>query len=167
MNAREFKDLIDLPVVSNADAKDIGHVHQVLFNPRASALFGLVISPTEKERPLLLLPLEGIHTTGKDAVTITSLDVTEPFERNAEAQEISAAGGYLSGMNVMTESGETVGKVDKVTINEDGTVAAYHSTTGLFGSKHDIEPSEVVAGSKDILIISDSARDGAAKNVIG
>jgi len=65
----------------------------------------------------------------------------------------------------MTQSGESVGKVDKVMINEDGTVASYHSTTGFFGTKHDIEPSEVVSGSKEKLIISDSAREGPTRNV--
>jgi len=165
MTTREFKDMLDLPVVSTDPAREIGRVHEVLFNPGANALFGLVVSPTEKEDPLLLVRLKAIRTIGKDAVMITSLVATEPFEQNAEAQEISAAGGYLSGMNIMTESGESIGKVDKVTINEDGTVASYHSTTGLFGSKHDIEPSEVVSGSKDKLIISDSAREGATKTV--
>jgi hypothetical protein len=70
-------------------------------------------------------------------------------------------------MNVMTESGESVGKIDKVTINEDGTVASYHSSTGFFGSKHDIEASEVKSGSKDMLIIADDAREGAVKTVTG
>ena len=165
MATRELKELVGMPVVSNADAREVGHVHEVLFNPEANALFGLVVELTEKEYPLLLLPLDGIRAIGKDAITMESLDVTQPFDENVEAQEISTAGGYLSGMNVMTESGESVGKVDKVTINEDGTVASYHSTTGFFGSKHDIEASEVVAGSKEKLIISDSAREGAARNV--
>jgi sporulation protein YlmC with PRC-barrel domain len=93
--------------------------------------------------------------------------VAEHFENNVQAQEISAAGGYRGGMNVMTESGESVGKIDKVTLKQDGTVASYHSSSGLFGSKHDIEPSEVRSGSKDMLIISDSAREGAIKNVTG
>ncbi len=165
MTIRELKELVGMPVVSNAEAREVGHVREVLFNPGANALFGLVVEPAEEERPLLFLPFGGIRTIGKDAITITTLDVTQPFEQNPEAQEISAAGGYLSGMNVMTESGESVGKVDKVTINEDGTVASYHSTTGFFGSKHDIEPSEVVGGSKEKLIISDSAREGAARSV--
>ena len=68
-------------------------------------------------------------------------------------------------MKVMTESGESVGKIDKVTINDDGTVASYHSTSGLFGSKHDIEPSEVKSGSEDIIVIADDAREGAVKSV--
>ncbi len=151
--------------MSNAEARGVGKVHGVLFDPSASALYGLVITPIEKDGVLLFLPLKGIHTIGKDAVTISDLDVTEPFEENTEAQKISSAGGYLNGMNVMTESGETIGKVNKVTINEDGTVASYHSTTGFLGTQHDIEPSEVLAGSKDILIISDTAREGATKNV--
>lgn len=165
MTTREFKELLNLPVVSNAEARGVGKVHGVLFDPSANALYGLVVTPSEKDAAQLFLPLRGIHTIGKDAVTISGLEATEPFEQNTEAQKISAAGGYLNGMNVMTESGETIGKVNKVTINEDGTVASYYSTTGFLGTKHEIEASEVLAGSKDILIISDDAREGAAKNV--
>jgi uncharacterized protein YrrD len=163
----EFKDLLKLPVVSNAAAREIGKVEEVLFNPGANALFGVVVSPAEKDGPMLLIPLRGIRSIGKDAITIESLNVAEPFADSVQAQEISAAGGYHSGMNVMTQSGEAVGKVDKVTLKEDGTVASYHSTTGFFGSKHDIEPSEVKSGSKDMIIISDSAREGAVKSVTG
>jgi uncharacterized protein YrrD len=161
----ELKDLLDLPVVSNTEAREIGRVKEVLFNPGANALCGLVVSPNEQDVPLLLLPLRGIRSIGKDAITVESVNVAEPFEENLQAQEISAAGGYRDGMNVMTESGESVGKIDRVSINEDGTVASYHSSSGFFGSKHDIEPSEVKSGSKDMIIIFDSAREGAVKNV--
>jgi uncharacterized protein YrrD len=161
----EFKDLLDLPVVSNTEAREIGRVKEVLFNPGANALCGLVVSPNEQDVPLLLLPLRGIRSIGKDAITVEGVNVAQPFEENLQAQEISAAGGYRDGMNVMTESGESVGKIDRVRIKEDGTVASYHSSSGFFGSKHDIEPSEVKSGSKDMIIIFDSAREGAVKNV--
>jgi len=167
MTTMELNDLIGVPVVSNAAAKKIGRVKEVLFNPRANALFGLVVSSEEKDSPVLLIPLRGIRSIGKDAITVESMNVAEHFEENTQAQEISAAGGYHSGMKVMTESGESVGKIDKVTIKEDGTVAFYHSSSGLFGSKHEIEPSEVKSGSEDMIIISDSAREGAVKNVTG
>lgn len=165
MTTYEFSDLKGLAVVSNAAAREIGKVEEVLFNPAANALFGLVVSPSEKDGPPLLIPLRGIRSIGKDAITVESMNVAERFEDNVQAHEISAAGGYRGGMKVMTQSGETIGKIDKVTLNEDGTVASYHSTTGLFGTKHDIEPSEVTSGSKDMLIISDGAREGAVKNV--
>jgi uncharacterized protein YrrD len=167
MTTWEFQDLADLPVVSNAAATEIGRVREVLFNPAANALFGFVVSPAEKNGPLLLIPLEGVRSIGKDAITVESLSVTERFEENEQAKEISAAGGYRDGMNVMTESGQSVGKVDKVMINEDGTVASYHSSTGFFGTKHDIETSEVKSSSKEMIIIFDSARDGAVKTVTG
>lgn len=167
MTTWEFKDLLNLPVVSNAAASEIGRVQEVLFNPGAHALFGLVVTPVEKDADLLLIPKRGIRSIGKDAITVDSLTGTEFFKNSARAQEISAAGGYREGMEVMTQSGESVGKVDKVTINEDGTVASYHSTTGFFGSKHDIEPSEVVSSSREKLIISDNAREGAVKTVTG
>ena len=163
----EFKDLVDLPVVVNAEAREMGRVKEVLFNPAANALFGVVVSAPEKDGALSLVPLSGIRSIGKDAITIESQNAAEPFENNLQAQEISAADGYRGGMSVMTESGESVGKIDRVSINDDGTVASYHSSSGLFGSKHDIEPSEVRSGSKDMLIISDDAREGAVKNVTG
>jgi uncharacterized protein YrrD len=165
MTTWEFKDLKDLPVVSNATAREIGRVHEVLFDPAANALFGLVVSQPEKNSPPLFVLLKEIRAIGKDAITVAGLNI-EPFEENVQAKAISAAGGHRDGMNVMTESGESVGKVDKVTLNEDGTVASYHSTTGFFGTKHDIEPSEIVSGSEEKLIISDSAREGAARTVM-
>lgn len=167
MTTWEFKDLKGLPVVSTSAAQEIGRVEEVLFDPSANALFGIVVSPSEKDGPPLLIPLRGIRSIGKDAITVESLSVAERFEDNAQAQEISAADGYRSGMNVMTESGEAVGKIDGVTLDEDGTVASYHSSSGLFGSRHDIEPSQVKSGSKDMLIISDDAREGAVKTVTG
>jgi uncharacterized protein YrrD len=163
----EFKDLIGLAVVANAEAREVGNVEQVLFDPSANALYGLVITPVEEGSAPLLLRLKGIRTIGKDAVTIESMSAIEPLSGSPRAQEIAEAGGYREGMDVMTESGESVGKVDKVTLKDDGTVASYHSTSGFFGSKHDIEPSEVKSGSGDMIIILDSAREGAAKNVAG
>jgi uncharacterized protein YrrD len=167
MTTWEFKDLMNIPVVSNAAAREIGRVKEVLFNPRANALYGLVVTPAEEDGAVLFIPLRGIRSIGRDAITIESLNVAEPFEENVQAQEISMAGGYRSGMGVMTESGVSVGKVDKVTLKDDGTVASYHSASGFLGAKHEIEPSEVKSASKDMLIISDDARDGAVKNVTG
>jgi uncharacterized protein YrrD len=165
MTTWELKDLLKVPVVSNAAAREIGKVHEALFDPGANALFGLVVSPPEKNSPPMLVLLKEIRAIGKDAISVTGQNI-EPFEENTRAKAISAAGGHHSGMNVMTESGESVGKVDKVTLNDDGTVASYHSTTGFFGSKHDIEPSEVISGSEEKLIISDNAREGATRTVL-
>ena len=89
-------------------------------NPGANALFGLVISPEQEGGARLLIPLRGIRSIGKDAITVEGLNVAELFDDNVQAQEISVAGGYRSGMDVMTESGESVGKVDKVTLKETG-----------------------------------------------
>ncbi len=167
MTTWELKDLMHLPVVSNAAATEIGRVEDVLFDPSANALYGLVVAPEAKDGQRLFVPQRGIRSIGKDAITVESMNVAQPYVENVQAQEIAAAGGHREGMSVMTESGETIGKVDKITINEDGTVASYHSSTGFFGSKHEIETSEVKSGSKDMIIISDSAREGAVKNVTG
>jgi uncharacterized protein YrrD len=116
MTTWEFKDLQDLPVVSSAAAREMGRVKEVLFDTGADGLFGLVVSPPEKDGHLLLIPLTGIRSIGKDAVTVDSLTATEYFKNNGRTKEISLAGGNRGGMNVMTESGESVGKIDKMTI---------------------------------------------------
>src|ERR1043166_10291486 len=53
MTTWEFKDLMHVPVVSNSAAREIGRVHEVLFDPSANALFGLVVSPAVKNDPLV------------------------------------------------------------------------------------------------------------------
>jgi uncharacterized protein YrrD len=167
MTSWELNDLKDLPVVSKNDARTLGRIEEVLFNPKANALFGLVVKPEDTAAPALLVTLSAIASIGPDAVTVESHTAAKPFMDNVQAQEISAAGGYRTGMDVMTESGESVGKIDKVSVDEKGAVVSYHSTTGLFGSKHDIEPSEVRSGSEQMLIISNDAHEGAAKTVTG
>ena len=163
----ELKDLQNLPVVSNDTAQRVGRVDDVLFDPARGALFGLVVRPEAKEAQRLLIPLGGIRSIGNDAITIESISDAAPFGDSEEAQEIAADDGHRYGMQVLTESGELIGQIDKVRVKEDGTVASYHSTTGMFGSKHDFDLSEVRSASKDIIVILDSAREGPVKNVAG
>src|SRR6185436_13028562 len=99
MTTYEFDDLKNVPVVSNAEAREIGRVKEALFNPAANALYGLVVTPAEKDGPPLFISLGGIRSIGKDAITIESINVAERFEDNAQAQEISSADGYRRGMN--------------------------------------------------------------------
>jgi sporulation protein YlmC with PRC-barrel domain len=54
MTSWELDDLKNLPVVSKNDAKKLGRVEEVLFNPSANALFGLVVKPEEKDAPVML-----------------------------------------------------------------------------------------------------------------
>src|SRR6186997_3451315 len=102
MTTCEIKDLNRVAVVSNSAAREIGKVHEVLFDPGANALFGIVVAPPEKNSPTLLVLLKDIRAIGKAAISGTR-DNLEAFEENARAKVISAAGGHHDGMNVMTE----------------------------------------------------------------
>jgi hypothetical protein len=83
MTTCEFKDLIDLPVVSKlGSTRDWPRAGSAL-HPSANALFGLVVAPVEKNAPLQLIQVGGPRAIGRDAITVESQDVAEPFADNA------------------------------------------------------------------------------------
>jgi hypothetical protein len=78
------------------------------------------------------------------------------MDANSRAREVtSVSGGHLGGITMMNEAGNVVGKVDKVILNEDLSVAAYHTASGLLGlgSGHDVTPEEVISAGPDAIVV--------------
>jgi uncharacterized protein YrrD len=156
---REAKDLLKKPVIATTSGQQLGEVDQLLFEPGQHALYGMVIKARDGG-PSLLLQREQIRSIGKDAITVEREESTERFDANSTAQHLANTGGHLGGLEVMTEDGEKLGKVDNVMLNEDGTVASYQISSGPLGlgGKRDILPSEVVTAGADAIIIPGEAK---------
>ena len=155
---KEAKDLLKKPVIANETGQQLGEVDQLLFEPGQHTLYGVVIKARDGG-PSLLLQRAQIRSFGKDAITVESISATERFDTNATAQHLANTGGHLGGLEVMTQDGEKLGKVDNVILNDDGTVSSYQISSGLLGmGKRDIPISEVVTAGADALIIPGEAK---------
>jgi len=156
---RDSKDIMNLPVVVLDGGLEVGKVRDLLFEPGKHQLYGLVIDG-KGDRPRMLLRRERISSIGEDAVTITNLSEVGLLESDQTAQSLQKTGGHLAGMSVLTEGGDLVGKIDKVTLRDDGTVASYHTSSGLLGlgGHTDIRPEQVVTAGTDAIIIPGKAK---------
>ena len=151
---KDAKDIVNLPVVVLEGGLEVGKVTDLLFEPGQHRLYGLVIDG-KGDRPTMILPRERIGSIGDHAITISSLDEVSLLESDTAAQRLQKSGGHLRGMSVLTDGGDLIGKVDKVILNDDGTVASYQTSSGLMGmgNRTDIQPNQVVTAGADAIIV--------------
>ena len=151
---KEAKDLVNMPIVSVATGRQIGQVKELLFEPGGHALYGLVLKQPDDER-VLLVRRENVRSFGNDAITIEDEAGAEVFDANDRAREIGLLGGsHLGGMKVMDQDGNEIGEVDKVMLNDDGTINCYRAYSGLLGLSHqDFRPDEIVSAGRDAIIV--------------
>ena len=152
---RDAIELLDLPVISTATGSRLGKVHGLLFEPGQHLLFGFVLDG-EGGSPRLFLNRERIKSIGRDAITVEDDHSPEVFEGNERARDLAVRGGRLTGMKVFTEDGNQIGQIDRVMLNEDGSIDGYHSSSGLLGlgTRRDISPTEIVSAGADAIVIS-------------
>ncbi len=124
-----------LPVVTVRGGEDVAEVRDVIYNPEAGRLVGLTLNKRGffSGRRREVLPAEGIHAIGRDAVMIldeSSLtapedapeDVAHPAtERNVIGNDVLTAGGMSLGVVrdlalLVGSTGEVVGyQIEKPT----------------------------------------------------
>jgi uncharacterized protein YrrD len=155
----DAKQLLNMPVVATETGSEMGSVDQVLFQPGAHQLYGLVVKSREKSDPLRLVRAQNVKSYGDQAVTVTSEEDAVAFESDKTALEIAPASGHLGGRKVLTEQGNEVGKVETVIINGDGSVKAYRTAGGLLGlaSGTEFTPAHVVSVGDDAIIVRDDS----------
>jgi uncharacterized protein YrrD len=114
-------DLIGMPVVTLDEARIIGEVRDVLFDPRESRIAGLTVRGRGLLSPPLLgfLAVESIHSAGNDAVMVPDeaamvRDKKQINERIADQRE-------APGSMVATEDGVELGVVGDFVLEADGS----------------------------------------------
>jgi uncharacterized protein YrrD len=160
MDPRDANELMSMPVVATTAGRELGRVKDVLFDPSAHALLGLMVTAPGVDSTMFL-ERERIKGIGQDAVTVDGESALEPFAQAGRAREVVDSGIHLRGANVLTEGGDSVGKLDKVLVNEDGSVASYQVSKGILGfsSRKEIPPSEVLKIGEDAVIVSNAAAE--------
>jgi len=159
MNGRDANELLSMPVIATTEGKELGRVKDVLFDPDRHALLGLMVSPTTGMDSLKFVDRDQIQAIGDTAITVSGAGVLHEVSSQPRAREVVDSGLHLRGTNVVTETGNSLGTVDKVLIDESGNVASYHASSGLlgFGDKTDIMPQEVISIGEDAIVVMHSA----------
>lgn len=109
-------DLIGMPVMALDEARIIGEVRDVLFDPRQARVVGLTLRGKGLlSSPMLgLLPAEAIRAAGNDAVMVESESVL--LRNDEEVSKRLPERHEAPGTHVVTEDGVEVGVVSDVVL---------------------------------------------------
>jgi uncharacterized protein YrrD len=151
----DAKNLLDMRVIATDTGRQLGVVDELLFEPGRHVLLGLLLK-TEGDRPQLLVTRANVQSFGRDAITVSVESAAEVLDANEHARQLGISGGHLLKIDVLTQNGDKIGSIDRVLLNEDGTINCYRASSGFLGmgAKQDLSPEDVVAASKDSFVVS-------------
>jgi uncharacterized protein YrrD len=152
--ARDVNDVTGMTVVTTEEARDVGTVRDVLFDPKEMAVLALVIAPAGMKDGRMFVEREFVRGFGRDAVTIQSESTMRAFATKGREREFSDGGVRLDGVRVMTERGDNVGKVRKVLVADDCRIVALEAGGGVFRGRRRIDADDIVAIGRERLIVS-------------
>jgi uncharacterized protein YrrD len=151
---RDIKDIRGMIVVSTDEARDVGTVKDVLFDPSEMAVLALVVAPADVKDGRMFVEREHVRGFGRDAVTIRSESTMRAFATRGREREFADGGVRLDGVRVMTERGDDVGKVGKVLINDDCRIVRVEAGGGMFGRRRRFDAGDIVSVGRERLIVS-------------
>lgn len=157
MSERDANDLISMAVMNTTDGREVGRVKDVVFDPERHMLLGLMVTRTgDPNGTETFLEMQRIRGLGKDAVTVDDDAALQPLSEQAQAKKIVDSGIHLKGTKVLTETGDALGAVQRIRLNDDGSVAGYDVASGILGlgGHTEILPGEVEKIGEDAIIVS-------------
>jgi uncharacterized protein YrrD len=169
MEGRDATELMSMPVISMSEGKQLGKVKDVLFDPEQHALLGLMVTPSSAMDSTMLVAKERINAIGDAAITVSDAAALQEVASQERAREIIDSCIHLRGTSVVSETGNSLGTIDKILIDDSGNVAAYRASSGLlgFGSKTDITPAEVISVGEDAIVVAWSAEQTGTEGEAG
>ena len=156
---RDVNDLRGMHVMATREGRDVGTVRDVLFDPDERAVLGIMVDSAADDGSRMFLPREQIRGFGERAVTVESEEDLAGIASAPRQREMIDHGVHLEGVKVITESGDALGKLDRVLLDDRGAIAGCHAKSGLFGLGHqrDIAPADIVSIGPDAVVVRDHA----------
>lgn len=156
---RDANELLSMPLIAMSEGTEIGRVKDIVFDPEEHALLGVLVSPSSGMDAPMFVSKDRIEGIGDAAITVSGTDALQEVSTQPRAKGIIESGLHFRGVKVVTETGNSLGTIDKVLIDSSGDVAAYRATKGLlgFGAKTDVMPNEVISIGQDAVVVAASA----------
>jgi uncharacterized protein YrrD len=159
-----------LPVVTIAGGEDVAEVRDVIYSPEAGRIVGLSLNKRGflAGRRREILSAETIHAIGRDAVMIddeTSLILPEDSPADLGTQP---SGRDVTGDEVLTESGTSLGTVKDIVVlaGGNGEVVGYEIDTAAGGSGYIPLPAQL-AVSGSALVVPDATNQLIEADLVG
>ncbi len=157
-----LKELRGLPVIDPTSARKLGSVHDYQVDPVNGCLAAIDITPTSGGEAERILATR-IRRVGRSAVILTGQGGNvAPAAPTAEDRWLDAA--TLSGLEVVGDDGNRVGRLLDATFNQDSLeIEAYQLRGGFVqrvrGRPGRIAPVQVQSCSRDLMLVAGRVQD--------
>lgn len=131
---RKGKNVIGQTVVSLEDGRKIDSVKDLLINERNDAVVGLLVDEGGLLSSSRVVPIEGIHAFGRDAVVIESAKAVISASADPEIKAIINRNEQLLHKRVLTNTGDKLGQIADMYFEEhNGHITGFEVSGGMLG----------------------------------
>lgn len=164
--------LVGRAVVSLDTGREVGRVHDVVYDAAAGALLGFRLNRVGLFGPTRTLEISSVHRIGVDAVTIPTESVVRLAGASDPLEQAAETGRAVLGKRLLTESGEYLGTIlDLLLYRRDGRVFAYEVSGGpireMLEGRCLLRASTVLRVGADFVVVPDSVREHLVANQHG
>jgi uncharacterized protein YrrD len=159
-----------LPVVTISGGEDVAEVRDVIYSPDAGRVVGLTLNRRGffAGRRREVLPADAIHAIGRDAVMVTDeSSLTLPADAPADVGA-PPAGRDVTGDDVLTEGGTSLGRVRDVVllVGGQGEVVGYEIDRASGGVAYIPLPAQL-AVSGTTLVVPEATKEFVEEDLVG
>ncbi|AMA72176.1 PRC-barrel domain-containing protein [Aneurinibacillus thermoaerophilus] len=152
------RDIIGLPVIELKRGKEVGYVHDLLFNERME-LAGLLLVEKNFLRKGKYVPAEAICAIGADCVTITERAMVLFSSLPSNWICVQTGKAHMQNRMFITDTGEQLGFVEDVYFSaETGRIVGYELSNGILSDIMDgrkmIRSAPNIKMGEDTVIVS-------------
>lgn len=155
MTATPLSELKGKAILSIDTGEKLGQVDDILVDVaglRVAAVIASLGTLLNKEKRVL--PATEVTTWGRDAVLVKDDTSFRSEDELGDREKWISVGNHIKGLSLVSTSGNRLGKVDDLMVDNDGRIVAYRISEGIFGSnKRDISASTTKSIGTDAVIV--------------
>lgn len=150
------KELLGKNIVTIDTGQRVETVHDLVFDPQANQLLGLIVEEGGWFRAAKAVRFESVRSFGEDAIMIADQSAIIRAKDDDRLARVMDADLNLIGLTLLTESGQKLGRIVDVYFDErTGRVEGYEATGGFLSDLS--QGRTFIPGPADIQIGTDAA----------
>lgn len=131
---RKGKNVVGQSVVSYNDGRKLESVKDVLLGETNTSIVALLVDEGGLLSSSRVVPMEAVHSFGRDAVVITGSEAVVSASADPEVKAIVNRNDKLLGKRVMTNTGDLLGTISDMYFQErTGQIAGFEVSGGILG----------------------------------
>jgi len=153
--ARPLSELKGKAILSTDTGEKLGQVDDILVDTAGMRVAAIVTSVgTLFNKEKRVLAASDVLTWGRDAVLVKDVSAFRSDAELADRDKWVSTSNRLKGLSIVSTSGNRLGRVDDLMVDNDGRIVAYRVSEGTFGGHYrDIDASTTKSIGADAVIV--------------